>query len=165
MGDSGGYCLRLQGYGELSEKERGYYSYAARFTPFLNALLIAAGLITQSYLLFAVLSLTLLVGALFPGFSVFDALLLNGLISPLLKFKKLPPTPPPRRFAMGLAFLFSLGTAGSIYYGQAAAAYALGGVLFLASLLIVLTNWCLGSWIYGKTMRLLRAPGKTGKVS
>lgn len=165
MGDAGGYCLRLQGYGSIPEADTGYYSYAVRFTPLLNALLIAFGLLSWSSLLFAALSLTLLLGALFPGFPVMDAILFNGIISPLLGAKKLPPTPPPRRFAMALAFLFSLGTAGAVYFGQPAAAYALGGVLFLASLLIVLTNWCLGSWIYGKAIKFLPLPGKKGKDS
>ncbi len=162
MTDSGGYCLRMQGYDGLTEEESGYYGYAVRFTPLLNSLLIALGLLSWSSLLFAALSLTLLIGALFPGFPVLDAIIFNGIISPLLGAKKLPPTPPPRRFAMALAFLFSLGTAGAIYYGQAAAAYALGGVLFLASLTIVLSNWCLGSYIYGKLKPSSSGAGKKG---
>lgn len=150
MGDFAGSCLKMQGYGNLTEEERGFYSYAVRFTPLLNVALIIGGLLAQSYPAFAVLSLVLFVGALFPGSSLFDAWIFNGLLSPVFRLKKLPPAPPPRRFAMGMGSALSLGAAASFLSGQLLAGYALGLFMLLASSAILLSNWCLVSWIYWK---------------
>ena len=70
-------------------------------------------------------------------------------LRPLLGGPRVPPSPPPRRFACQLATPWLAGIAVAFLADAAALAWALAVPLLLAAATVTATNWCLSSFIYG----------------
>jgi hypothetical protein len=116
-----------------------------RFTPTLSAVTIITGTALRSPAVLWSFALIAALGA--SGWNLFDALF-NGVVRHWLHAPALPPNPPPRRFAMGIAAVWSAAAGGLLGAGLPAAGVAAGGALAVAGTLVATTHFCLGSWMY-----------------
>lgn len=116
-----------------------------RFTPALSTLWLVAGVAARSPALLWGFAVVSAVGA--AGWHAFDALF-NTLIRRLVGAAPLPRNPAPRRFAMGLAAVWSAAAGLLLHAGYTRSGVAAGGALALAGALVATTHFCLGSWAY-----------------
>jgi hypothetical protein len=91
------------------------------------------------------------------GWHPFDALF-NTAVRPWVGAMRLPPNPPPRRFAMAMAAAWSAGAGWLFANGFGGAGVAAGAVLVIAAVLVATTHFCLGSWLY-YLLRRSSSPG------
>lgn len=144
-------CSRLdvQGYTALSQEEKARLNWPLRFTPTVCSLGVLAGMILESWGIFAVLSIFGILGTVFPKGQPVDVLY-NTLFYKLFRTPKLPPAPPQKRFACALGALFLVGAAYSFFVGAVAWGYGFGIGYIVAAGLMAATHWCIGSWIHNK---------------
>ena len=115
--------------------------------PRVVGILVLAGILFQSALLFAILGAVLVWGVVLPRRNVFDALY-NRLVAGPRDRPRLDPAPAPRRFAQGLAATFLLGAAISLTMGWAVAAWTLQAFVVVALAALILGRFCLGSYVF-----------------
>jgi hypothetical protein len=155
---------------KLSEKVRAHLSaqgYACeqelvgqmvpwlRWTPALSAIWIAAGTTARAPIILWSFSLCAAAGV--AGWHPFDALFNYG-VRHLLGLPRLPPNPPPRRFAMALAAIWSGFTGLLFYRGLERAGMVAGLLMTAAALTVATTQFCLGAWVWQRL-------GLTGRAS
>jgi len=70
--------------------------------------------------------------------------------------QRLPPNPPPRRFAMALAAAWATTAAALMASGHRRAGRIAGGLLGLAGATVATTHFCVGSWIYRQAIEPAR---------
>jgi hypothetical protein len=141
-------CLVMQGYVGIPEAAMRQLALAIRFTPAVCTGLIIAGLAMRSPAWLGGIAAIALIGGLFPSGHPIDLVYNHG-VRHLVGGDKLPPNPPPRRFACFVALFVVGGAALAFATGHAMVAYALGGLMVAAGVTVTLTNWCLASWMYG----------------
>jgi len=117
-----------------------------RVTPVACITLVVAGLYYQSFVIFLILSIFALLGALTTKGQPVDVL--YNLLARFLGWFKIPPSPPQKRFACGVGAFFLIGATVSIYLGNALWMYIFGVSYIVAAGLMALTHFCIGSWIY-----------------
>lgn len=126
-----------------------------QFQPRIVFLWVVAGILFQSWAVFAALCAVLWWSTLFPKWSPFDALY-NGTIGSRPGALRLGPAPKPRRVAQAMGGAFALVTALLIHAGFNLAAYVIEAIFLLAALALTIGGFCLGSFVY----HLLRGEGK-----
>lgn len=82
-----------------------------------------------------------------PRANPFDALY-NRLVARPTGRSELPPSPPPRRFAQGMAGTFLLAIAASLAVGTKAVALIWEGLLVVALASLIFGRFCLGSYLW-----------------
>lgn len=117
------------------------------FQPRVVGLVVLAAVILQEPRVFLALAGILWWSALVPRLNPFDALY-NRTLAVRPGGIALPPAPPPRRFAQGMAGTFMLGIGIALALGWNAAALVLEGLLIVALGALVFGGFCLGSFIF-----------------
>lgn len=139
--------LTMQGFSCDFEPGFGRLAPWLRWTPALSAIMIGAGTFLRQPLILWTFALLALIGA--AGWHPFDALF-NHAIRHAMGLPRFPANPPPRRFAMALAAIWSALTGLLLAGGWPVAGLVLGGMLFAAAMLVAWTHFCIGSWIWNK---------------
>lgn len=147
MGSANLNFIRQQGLKEASAQSCDLAYPALMWQPRAIFVLSVLGLLFESGWYFVALGAILGWNALVPRLNPFDAIY-NRLV---LKRRGLPPVGParaPRRFSQGMAgaFMFVIGIA--LLRGNAAFAWTVQGILFLALALLVFGRFCLGSYLF-----------------
>jgi len=117
------------------------------FQPRIIAVVVVAGIVLQSALLFALLGAVLAWSAALPRLNPFDALH-NRLLARRPGVVRLGPAPAPRRFAQTLAAAVSLATAACLVTGRTTAAWALELFFLAAVAALGFAGLCFGSWVF-----------------
>jgi len=153
--DSKSNFIRQQGFEEPSRQSCPLQYDALIFQPRIVAVILLAGLLSQSALLFLFLGAILWWCALFPRHNPFDAIY-NRTLGARSDAVRLEPAPPPRRFAQALAGTFAMLVAVTLAMNLYAAAYIIETLFAIAVAALSFGRFCLGSFLY----HLLR--GKVG---
>jgi hypothetical protein len=117
------------------------------FQPKIVLVCIVAGILFQSWAVFAALGALLWWSALFPKRNPFSALY-NRTLGRRPGAFRLGPAPAPRRAAETEAGTVALTIALLIYAGFSLAAYAVEAILLAAALAVAIGSFCTGSFIY-----------------
>lgn len=141
-------CLTMQGYGALSDSERGSLWLGLRFSPLLCFAGIALGTALSSPVVLIAVAITAMLGGFVTAKHPFDYLY-DAALRPLLGGPSVPPSPPPRRFACRLATPWIVAIALAFVAGAATLAWVLAIPLLVVAATVMTTNWCLPSLIYG----------------
>ena len=136
----------MQGYTFLSEKEKNELNVALRVTPLVCIILVILGLYYQNIIVFLVLSTFALLGAVTYKGQPIDVL--YNLFAELTGWQKLPPSPTQKRIACAVGMFFLVGATVSIYLGSLLWMYIFAISYIVAAGLMVLTHFCIASWIY-----------------
>jgi hypothetical protein len=141
-------CLTMQGYGRLSDEERGSLWLGLRFSPALCFAGIALGTALASPVLLLGMAATALIGGFVTPKHPFDYVY-DLSLRPLLGGPSVPPSPAPRRFACQLATPWIAAIAVAFLAGAPVVAWILAVPMLLVAATVATTNWCLPSFIYG----------------
>ena len=144
--------LDMQGFENLSTEEKSKLNIALRITPTLCSIVVVFGLYYANWQTFAALSTFGFLGTATRMWQPFDVLY-NFVISSILKWPKLPPSPAPKRFACFIGFLFLIGGTISFYNEAIIWGYIFGTGYFLAAMTMATTHFCVGSWFWRKMAR------------
>ena len=145
-------CLTMQGYGALDDRARRRLWLGLRFAPALCLAGIALGMALASPpLLFSMVALAGLGGFVTPKHP-FDYLY-DLAVRPLLGGDRVPPSPPPRRFACQLATPWIAAVGVALLAHASTPAWILAVPLLAVAAMVTTTNWCLPSFIYSLVHR------------
>ena len=122
-------------------------SSALLFQPRLVGVILVAGTISQSPVLFATLAALLWWCALLPRLNPFDVAY-NRTLGLRSNAPRLGPAPTPRRFAQGMAAAFATAIAATIASELRIAAWVLQAIFLVAVAALVFGRFCLGSFVY-----------------
>jgi hypothetical protein len=136
-----------QGFREASPDSCGVRYPALMWQPRVIGVIVAVGLLLQSWPVFLVLSAVLWWNVLVPRLNPFDALY-NRLIARPRNLPRLTPAPAPRRFSQAMAASFNLAIGLALMLGHTGAAYVLEVFLVVALTALVFGRFCLGSYIW-----------------
>jgi len=136
-----------QGFSEASAASCPVGYSALQFQPRIVGLAVLLGVILQVPWFFLALAGILWWNALVPRWNPFDALY-NRTLARGPGGIPLPPAPPPRRFAQGMAGTFLLAIGTSLALGWHTTALVLEGLLIGALAALALGGFCLGSFIF-----------------
>jgi len=120
---------------------------ALKFQPKIVGSLVLMGACLGNAWLFLILSMAMWWSTLAPTGNVFDAVYNSVVAYP----RGLPPlvaAPAPRRFAMGMAASLALLIAGALFLRASVIAWVFEAVFFVAVLLVLAHDFCLGAWVY-----------------
>ncbi|MBD3222449.1 DUF4395 family protein [bacterium] len=128
---------------------------ALQFQPRAVGVVVAVGIVLQSATVFLLLAAVLAWSAARPRRNPFDAVY-NVVRGARDDRRRLPPAPPPRRFAQSLAALVAALIALSLLASWREATIALQGFLAAAVLALAAGRFCFGSFVF----HLLRGRGE-----
>jgi len=120
---------------------------ALLFQPRVVGLILIAGTISQSPIVFAALAALLWWNALLPRLNPFD-FAYNQTLGRRAGAPRLGPAPVPRRFAQGMAASFATATAAIMVAGFGALAWVIQALFLLAVAALAFGRFCLGSFVY-----------------
>ncbi|OGR36956.1 MAG: hypothetical protein A2091_00220 [Desulfuromonadales bacterium GWD2_61_12] len=139
--------VRQQGFREAGAAACDCQFPALMFQPRIIGVGLVIALVLQSATLFLGLSGLLWWNVLLPARNPFDALY-NARIARPQGFPPLPPAPPPRRFAQGMAATFMLAIGSALLFGWHLAAWIFEGLLIAAFAALIFGKFCLSSYLY-----------------
>jgi hypothetical protein len=139
--------VRQQGFRAADASTCAPQYSALMFQPRVLGVLVLAGLITQAWLLFLILSAVLWWNVAVPAWNPFD-LFYNHLVAAPAGRPRLTPAPGPRRFAQGMAATFMLATGLFLLRGWLIAAFVVEALLVVALGALIFGKFCLGSYIF-----------------
>ncbi len=120
---------------------------ALMFQPRVVGTIVVLAVFLQSPTIFLILSGILWWSALLPRLNPFD-LVYNRTVGVRPGAVRLSPTPPPRRFAQGMAGSFALAIGVLLLLGMGTAAVVIQVLLLAALAALVFGRFCLGSFVY-----------------
>lgn len=139
--------VRQQGFRDASAGACAPRFSALLFQPRIVGPVILVGVWLQAWWLFAGLAALLWWNTLVPRLNPFDALY-NALLAGSDGRLELPPAPPPRRFAQGMAATLATVIAGGLAAGWQTVAVAAEVLLIAAFAALLFGKFCLGAYIY-----------------
>ncbi len=139
--------LQQQGFSRFSENDANYRVLSLQFQPTIVGSLVFIATIFQGWQLFLAISAVLWINVLIPKANPFETFYNRFLIREKDK-PRIQSAPGPRRFAQGMAAVFSLGAAISIIMSWNIAAYIFEGFLVIAFSALLFLKFCLGSYLY-----------------
>jgi hypothetical protein len=139
--------VEAQGYVGLDDQTLTGVNVGLRFGPAVCAAVALLATWLASPSLFAGLALLAGVGVLLPTPPL--DWLYNVSVRRLVHMPPLPATSRPRRFACLLASLCLSGAAVSFFLGRLAIGYTFGGLMVITPMVLVITGFCVPSFIYG----------------
>jgi rhodanese-related sulfurtransferase len=146
-------ALTQQGY-DYSPTQLSELSWGLRFTPAVCMALAVIGLVTQqAWIHFGLAALGIL-PFWFPAWHPLDRLY-NHVLRPLWKGVMLPPNPLPRRIACLMGGTMNIGIGTAFAAGSVLIAYLFGTVLITLQLIVIITHFCVASWLYEGLLRLI----------
>jgi hypothetical protein len=122
-------------------------SSALLFQPRIVGVILVAGAISRSAVVFAFLAALLWWCALLPRLNPFDAVY-NLTLGSRPNAPKLGPAPTPRRFAQGMAATFATAIAAAIAWELRITAWVLEALFLVAVAALAIGRFCLGSFVY-----------------
>jgi hypothetical protein len=137
--------IRMQGVTTPHVDEELYR--ALMLQPRIVGVIVALGIITQSPLLFLMLSAVLLWSALVPTRNLFDALY-NFAVARPRGLSPLDAAPAPRRFAMGMAGTVALTIGIALLAGATITAWVFEGLFAVAVMQVVFGDICGAANLY-----------------
>jgi hypothetical protein len=149
--------IRQQGFTNVHPDHRLYV--ALMFQPRTIAGVLGLGIVLQNAWLFLALSAVLWWGTIVPTRNVFDAVY-NRLIAPLRGVPRLPPAPPPRRFAQAMAATVSLTIGAALLSGAPLTAWVFEALFAIGSTSVVVGRVCAPANLYNRLMNPRRALGR-----
>jgi hypothetical protein len=138
--------VELQGFYGVADQDLRSIDIGLRVAPVFCMTLSAIATATGSASLFWALLPFALAGIVLNG-NPFDVVYNHGLRH-WLKGPRIPRYPLPRRFACGVAALFTIAAALSFQYGWNLAGQIIGASLALAAFVPVVTGFCIPSFIF-----------------
>ena len=120
---------------------------ALMFQPRLVGGFVLAALISQSWVLFLILSIVLWWNVSVPALNPFDAVYNRFIASPK-GLQPLTPAPGPRRFAQGMAATFMLWIGLFLFFKLQILAWIFESLLVVALSSLIFGKFCLGSYVY-----------------
>lgn len=139
--------VRQQGFPDASAESCGHRFPALMWQPRIVGPLALIGLVLQNGPYFLALSAPLWWSVLVPRLNPFDALY-NRIVARPKGLPELPPAPPPRRFAQGIAATFMLAIGVALRLGANLAAWILQAFLVVALSALLFGRFCLGSYLF-----------------
>ena len=139
--------VRQQGFREASAGACAPQLSALLFQPRIVGPVILVGVWLQAWWLFAALAALLWWNTLVPRLNPFDALY-NALLAGSGGRMDLPPAPPPRRFAQGMAASLATVIAGGLLAGWQTVVVAAETLLITAFAALLFGKFCLGAYLY-----------------
>jgi hypothetical protein len=136
-----------QGFGDPGPALRARQYSALTFQPRVVLVLVVAGILFQSPVIFAVLCAVLWWSALLPKLNPFS-LLYNLTAGGRPRAFRLGPAPAPRRAAETEAGAIALTSALLIHSGLSLAAYVVEAVFLAAALAVLIGSFCTGTFVY-----------------
>ena len=146
--------IRMQGITAPHVDEELYS--ALMLQPRIIGVIVALGIVSQSRLLFLILSAALLWSALVPSRNPVDAIYNRAVARPRTR-QPLGIAPPPRRFAMGMAGTVALTIGTALLVGAAITAWVFEGLFAVAVLQVVFGDVCGAANLYHVLQRSLMA--------
>lgn len=146
-GDARINFVHQQGFRDATAQECPLRYPALMFQPRLVLGLVVLGILLQDAWYWTALGGVLCGSAAFPRLNPFDAIW-NAVFAGPEGRRRLPPAPPPRRFAQGLGGGLALVVATSLSTGWPSVTWALQGFLLLAASALVFGRFCFGSWLF-----------------
>lgn len=141
----------MQGYTFLSEKEKNKLNIALRVTPFVCIILVILGLYYQNIVVFLVLSVFALLGAVTSKGQPIDVL--YNLFAGITGRQKLPPSPTQKRIACAVGMFFLIGATVSVYLGSLLWMYIFAVSYIIAAGIMLFTHFCIASWVYNHILK------------
>ena len=139
--------MKQQGFAPESPDRAALRFRGLQFQPTIVASVMLVAILTQSAVIFLVVSAVLWLNVLVPAANPFENFY-NRLVARPRSRPVLTPAPGPRRFAQGMAATFMLATGLSLLLGWRAAAYAFQGLIAVAFAALLIGKFCLGAYVY-----------------
>jgi len=139
--------MKQQGFEEASPRTCDLQYPALMFQPRVIGVLVLAGVVLQSSMLFLSVSAVLWWSALMPRLNPFDRLY-NSLVAARKGLPPLTAAPGPRRFAQGMAATFTLLIGVSLLAGWDTLAWVFEALLLVALSALIFGAFCLGSYVF-----------------
>jgi hypothetical protein len=147
MSDAHFNFVKQQGFEKASPRTCDLQYPALMFQPRVIGVLVLAGVLLQSSLVFLTLSAVLWWSALMPRLNPFDRLYIS-LVAARKSLPALTVAPGPRRFAQGMAATFMLLIGVSLLAGWRALAWVFEALLLVALGALIFGSFCLGSYLF-----------------
>ncbi|MDA0335551.1 MAG: DUF4395 family protein [bacterium] len=154
-------ALKQQGY-DHDAAELRQLSWSLRFAPFVSILGALYGLYTQRPEIHFTMAALGILPFWAPAWHPVDRLY-NHLLRPLWGGARLPPNPLPRRIACAAGGFMNLGIGLAFANGVPLLAYTFGAMLVPLQLIVILTHFCVASWLYEAALRM--AGGRARPIS
>lgn len=148
--------IRSLGYLDSRPDDRLYS--ALMLQPRIVGATTLIGVLLQTPWVFLALSAALAWSAAFPAWSLFDAIP-NYVVARPRGLTRLEPAPPPRRFAGGLAGIFTLAIGVALLAGAMSTAWVLETLMAAAVAAVVFGRSCAGAVLYHVLRRRFSHPG------
>lgn len=139
--------VRQQGFRGARPSECAPQFSALLFQPRIVGPVILVGVVLQAWWIFAGVAAVLWWNTLVPRLNPFDALY-NWLLAGSRGRMELPPAPPPRRFAQGIAAVLATVIAAALASGWTAVAWTAQALLVAAFAALLFGKFCLGSYVW-----------------
>jgi hypothetical protein len=139
--------VKQQGFGDATARTCDVQYPGLMFQPRVIGVLLLVGVLLQAPWLFLAVSAVLWWNVAVPALNPFDRLY-GALVGARAGHPPLPPAPPPRRFAQGMAATFTLIIGASLLAGWSPLAWVLEAMLLVAVGALVFGQFCLGSYVY-----------------
>jgi Domain of unknown function (DUF4395) len=139
--------IKQQGFEDAGARTCDVQYPALMFQPRVIGVLVLAGVLLQSAVLFLTLSAVLWWSALVPNLNPFDKVY-NGLVATRRGLPRLTAAPGPRRFAQALAATLSLLIAVSVFRGWNGVAWLVEGLFLVALVALIFGAFCFGSYVF-----------------
>jgi Domain of unknown function (DUF4395) len=147
MSSSIDHFMAQQGFANEEASRRRWHFRALQLQPAVLAFVVLVGIIFQSPALFFALAGVLVWNVVLPRLNLFERMYDWAIGGPMSK-PKLPPAPPPRRFAQGMAATFMAITGLALATGWLIVAYVFEAFLVVALAALLAGKFCMGSYIF-----------------
>jgi uncharacterized protein DUF4395 len=139
--------MKQQGFPEEPPDACNLRFQGLYFQPRIVFPLVVLAILLQSQALFFAVSVVLFWNVLVPRLNPFE-LAYNWFVARPRGTLPLTPAPWPRRFAQGMAGLFTLGAGWCLLRGFTLAAWVFEGFLVVAFGALLFGKFCLGAWVF-----------------
>jgi Domain of unknown function (DUF4395) len=139
--------MKQQGFSEEPDALCDMHFGGLYFQPRIVGLLVLVAIVFRSPMFFLALSAVLWWNVLFPQWNPFEVFYDRVIAAPRGR-STLPPAPPPRRFAQGMAAVFMMFVAVALLAGWVVTARVFEAFLVMAFAALLFGKFCLGAYVY-----------------
>ncbi len=139
--------LQQQGYKDLHDGMEIRRYDALQFQPRIVGSMMLIGILLQSPWVFLLVSAILWINVVWPVGNLFE-IFYNRFVATPKGNTGIPPAPPPRRFAQGMAAVFMLIAGISLLTGRMTVAYIFEALIAVAFSALIFGKFCLGAYIF-----------------
>ena len=139
--------MKQQGFAQEPPDRAALRFKGLQFQPMVVGSLMLVAILTQSAVIFLLVSALLWLNVLMPAANPFERVY-NRFVARRRGRPPLTPAPGPRRFAQGMAAVFMLAAGLTLLQGWRTASYVFQGLLVVAFAALLLGKFCLGAYVY-----------------